>query len=206
MRRLVMVVVGLGIAACGGGGGGNGSVGNPAGAVLTVTGTLPLSASNFAVVNGTASCQTAGITYGVAYAAMIASDQSGICGYLQRNQNKASARSVDLAVIRIDPSSGTTSITPGTYPVVANPSIETTYAFVLVSQNDASCSPTDVTATGGSVTVTSVANGRIQGTIDATLSDGGKITGTFDAAACAVTFPGDVCKGDIGPVNPTCAP
>jgi hypothetical protein len=208
MRRIVSLVVGLGLAACGGGdGGSSGTVENPSGAALTVTGSLPLSASNFAVVNGNATCQLTGaVTFGVAYAAMIASDQTGICGYLQRNQNKANARSVDVAIVRIDPSNPSTSIAPGTYPVVPNPTVETAYAFLQVSQTDASCAPSDVPATGGSVVVTSVANGGIQGTIDATLTDGGKITGAFDAPACAVTFPGDVCGGTIGPVNPTCAP
>ena len=174
--------------------------------VLTVTGTLPLAASSFAVVDGTASCPTASGAYGVAYAAMIASDQPGICGYLQRNQTKASARSVELAVVRVDPSMPTTSLTTGTYPVVANPTVENAYAFVLVSQSDAACNPADVTVTGGSVVVSSISNGRLQGTIDATLSDGGTITGSFDAPACAVTFGGNVCTGDIGPVSPTCGP
>ncbi len=209
MRRIVMGIAVLGLAACGGHSskGSGGTVGNPPpAATMTVTGRLPLTATNFAVVNGGASCQAQGLTYGIAYAAMIASDQGGICGFLQANQNKASARSVNLAVVKIDPTSSTATITTGAYPVVANPSVETAYAFVQVSQNDASCKPDDVSATGGTVNVTAADGNHFQGTLDVTLSDGGKITGSFDAPACAVTFPGNVCTGDIGPVNPTCTP
>jgi hypothetical protein len=207
MRRGIVAALLAGVTAAGCGGGGGGSKGTPsAGATLTATGTVAFTAGNATSVTGAASCDVAGVTYGMAYAALLASDQSGICGYLQRNQDKASARSIQVAVFRADLANTTTTLTTGSYPVVANPTTETMFAFVSVSQNDASCSARDVSATGGTVTVSSTASGRLQGTVDVTLSDGGTVTGSFDAAACAVTFPGDLCSGQIGPQNPTCAP
>jgi hypothetical protein len=157
-------------------------------------------------VSGGATCSPGGTSTGVAYAAVIASDQPGICGYLQANQNRANARSVDLVMVRLDPASPTTTLTTGTYAVVTTPGSQGSYALLQVDQNDAGCVQSHVIATAGSVQVTSVAGGEIQGTIVALLSDGGKITGAFDAPSCGVTFAGDVCAGSFSLVNPTCAP
>ncbi len=209
MRRWMAAVAIVAAAGCGGGGGGGGggTVGTTSGgATLTATGSLPLSAVNAASVTGGASCQTSGATFGVAFGAVLASDQGGICGYLQRNQDKQNARSIQVAVIRIDPTSPTTTIVPGTYPVVVAPTTETMFSSVAVSQNDAACNPSDVAASSGTVTVTSTAGGRLSGTVNVSLADGGTVTGSFDAPDCAVSFPGDVCSGQIGPQNPSCAP
>ena len=211
MRRWAAVVgaagaVGAVLAACNGGGGGGGGGGTSGGATLTVSGASPLTATNFAAVMQGATCAAGPVQAGVAYAAVVASDQTGICGFLQRNQNKANARSIRVAVIRVDPTSTTTTITTGTYPIVPNPTgAEAQLALVLLSSNDATCSSTDDPATSGSVTVTSVSADRVQGTVTATLQSGATVSGNFDAATCAVTFPGDLCSGKIGPQNPTCA-
>lgn len=208
MRRWVIVAAALAGAGCGdgGGGGGGGSPGPASGTALTVTGTLAFVAGNAAAVRQEASCDVGGgVTYGFAYAALLASDQTGICGYLERNENKASARSIQLAVVRVDPTDASTSVTNGSYPILTDPGLETEFAQVVVSQNDATCDPSDVEATGGTVTITSTEGGRLQGTIDATLADGGAITGRFDAEGCDVTFEGDACAGELGPQDPRCA-
>lgn len=208
MRRWAAIAAVAWVAACNGGGDGDGGGGGQTGgAVLTVSGANPLSASNFAAVTQAATCNVQGSDLGVAYVALIASDQGGICGYLQRNEDKASARSIKVAVLRVDATSATTTVRPGTYDVVASPTgFETELAFVAVSSNDASCSSDDDVATSGTVTVTSTSGGRVQGSVDATLASGATVTGSFDAASCEVTFPGDVCQGDIGPQDPKCAP
>lgn len=204
MRRSVMLAAAVVAVACGAEE--SGSVATPGGAALVVTGSLPLSASSFTAVTGGATCQAGSTTFGMAYTALFASDQPGICAYLQRNQDRANARSVDLTVVRIDPSSPTATVTPGRYPVVISPGALNAYALLQVSQNDASCSPSDIQAIAGSIEVTSFAGGEIRGTVVAILPGGGKITGAFDARTCAVTFPGDACSGGFGPVGLTCAP
>lgn len=208
MKRWVMVAA-LAAAGCGGGGGGGG--GGPVGptstgTALTATGSLGFSAGNAAASSGTSTCDAGGLKYGLAWAALLASDQSGICGYLQRGQNKASARSIQIAVLEANPTSPSAAITGGAYPVVTSPGAQTRVAFVAVSQNDASCNASDISATSGTVTITSTAGGRLVGTVNATLEGGGTVTGSFDADACALTSAGDICAGQIGPQNPTCAP
>ncbi len=208
MRRSVGLWVAVIAVGCGGGGGGGGgSVGaTSGGTALTATGTTAFTATNATSVTGGTSCQAAGATVGLAYAALIASDQGGICGYLQRNQDKAGARSIQVAIARLDPLNATTSLLAANYPVVSSPTTETLFALVSVSQSDAACRSTPVFAKAGTVSVTSIANGRIQGSLNATLTDGGTVSGTFDVEDCAVSFPGDVCAGQIGPQSPACAP
>lgn len=204
MRRWAVVAAVAMAAACNGGG--DGDDGPTGDAVLTVDGANPLNANNFAAVTQTATCSVEGADVGVAYVALVASDQGGICGYLERNEDKANARSINVVIVNVDPENATTTVEPGTYPVVANPTgFETEIAFVSVSSNDASCNSNDDGATGGTVTVTSTSGGRLRGTVDATLESGANVSGSFDAPSCAVTFPGDVCQGEIGPQDPTCA-
>jgi hypothetical protein len=208
MRRWVMVAA---LAAAGCGGGGSGSGGGPAGpastgTALTTTGSVAFNAINAAAASGASSCQAAGLTYGLAWAALLAPDQSGICGYLQRGQDKASARSIQIAVVEANPTGPNAAITGGAYPVVASPDAETRFALVVVSQSDAACAATDVAATSGTVTITSTAGGRLMGSVDATLEGGGTVRGTFDAEACTLPNGGDICAGQIGPQDLTCAP
>jgi hypothetical protein len=211
MRRWAAMALAMAMAACNGGGDdddGDDGDGDPTGdAVLTVDGSNPLNANNFASVTQTATCSVAETDVGVAYVALIASDQGGICGYLEANEDKAGARSINVVILRVDRESATTTLGPGAYPIVPDPTgFESEASFLWVSSNDASCNSDDDGATGGTVMVTSTRGGRVRGTVDATLESGARVTGSFDAANCAVTFSGDVCLGEIGPQDPTCAP
>lgn len=177
-----------------------------AGTSLTATGTVSFTAGEAAGVTGGASCREAGTTVGVGFAAFLASDLSGICGYLQRSEDKASARSIQVEIVRIDPAHPTASVTAGTYPVVAGVSTDSRFAAVTVSENDAACTSTRVVGRSGKVTVTSTDGGRLQGSVDVTLADGGAVSGPFDVAPCDVTFPGDLCAGELGPQSSSCVP
>lgn len=204
MRRVVLV---LGIVASACGNAGSSGAGGPASpTTLLVGGTLPLIATSAVVVVGGSTCQVGGASAGVGYAALVASDQTGLCAYLQQNQDRAGARAIEVLVVRVDPAAGTTAVTPDTYPIVSSPTPERSYALLLVSQKDALCEASDVWGTSGVVIVTAAGGGVFQGSITATLSDGGSVMGPFDADACAAALAGDVCTGSVGLANPGCAP
>ncbi|BDG01169.1 hypothetical protein [Anaeromyxobacter oryzae] len=198
-RRLALSLAGLlALAACGGS--------SSKGSTLTATGAIAVTANQFTSVTQSITCPIAGGSIGAAFAAVGASDQSGMCGYFQRGQDKQNAKSIFVVAVNVNPL-GAATVTPGTYTITTSPSAtQTQYAAVIVSQNDASCSPTDVEATGGTVTITSVSGGRIQGNVNATLSNGGAVNGSFDAPSCAYTLPGDLCSGTLTPPAGTCVP
>lgn len=204
MRRVILVL-GIVASACGSEGSSEaGGLASPT--TLLVEGNLPLIATSAAVVVGGSTCQIGGGSAGVGYAVLVASDQTGLCGYLQQNQDKAGARAIEVLVVRVDPAASTTAVTPDTYPIVSTPTPGSSYALLLVSQKDALCEAIDVSATSGVVIVTAASGGVFQGSINAKLSDGGSVMGPFDAAACAAALAGDVCSGSVGLANPTCAP
>jgi hypothetical protein len=202
----VLSVVLVAAAACGEVDTGSDAHATPNGTGLIVTGSLPLGASSFAAVSGATTCMRGGASTGIAYAAIVASDLSGICGALQQDRSVANARSIELVVVRVGSADPTAALTTGAYPVAATPGSQLAYALLRVSQNDAHCSPSYVIATQGNVQVTSVAGGELRGTIVAQLSDGGGISGAFAASACTGTSLGDVCAGKVGPSSATCAP
>jgi hypothetical protein len=191
------------VAACGGGGGDGGG----GATTLTATGTIPVTATQFTSVSEARTCDLGGgVSFGLAFAAIGASDQPGMCGYLQQGQDKQNAKSITIVALKVNPLGPTVALTPGAYPVAESPGAQTEAAFVFVSQNDASCSSTDDAATSGTVTITSVDGGRINGTVNATLSGGGAVSGSFDAPSCAVTLPGDVCAFELSPPSGACVP
>jgi hypothetical protein len=197
--------------ACGGGssggGSGGGGGGGGTGARLDATGAVPVQATQFTSVVQSTSCAIGPASIGVAFAAVGASDQAGMCGYLQQGQEKQNAKTITLVAVRLNPL-GAAALVPDTYPVVTQVSTEQKYAFVVVSQSDAVCATTDVVGASGNVVITSVAGGRVKGTANVTLEGGGTVTGTFDAPSCAVDLlsQGDVCTGQIGPASPACVP
>jgi len=203
-RRRIAAIAGLALAACASEGG---SLPPPAtGVVIVATGALSLNAGNGTTVLGSATCPVGTSSAGVAVAALLASDQPGTCTYLLEGEEKANARSIEIAVVRVDLSNLTTSIAPGSYAVQSGASAEGTYALVSVVQRDASCGVSEVTAFAGTVTVISIDGSELEGTVDAQLTDGGTVIGSFGADLCSASFPGDVCAGSIGPSNAVCAP
>lgn len=214
MRRATLALVSvLSLAACGGGddddsgGPGGGGGGGGTGARLTATGTIPLQATQFTSVAQSTTCSIGPVNVGVGFAVVGASDQPGMCGYLQRQEEKQNAKSIVVALARLNPL-GAAAIVPDTYPIVEEVTTQQKYALMAVTQTDLACAETDVVATGGDVVITSVDQGRVRGTVDATLADGGTVTGTIDAPACGVDLlaMGDVCAGELGPAAPACVP
>ncbi len=191
------------LSACGGSSnsGGIGGVVN----AITATGTIPLTATQFASLTQSTTCRQSGVNYGFAFAAVGASDVPGTCAYLQNKQNKQNAKSISLAVVRLNLTGTSASVDAGVYRVGASGTAER-QAFVFVSRNDAACNPTDVEATDGNVTIVTATGERVVGAVDVTLSDGGKVTGSFDAPACALTLSGDVCAGQFVPETTSCVP
>ncbi len=204
MRRALVMLATVAVAC--GSGTSMGTSGPTPTTTLLVGGSLPLITTDATAAFGSSTCQVQGSAVGVAYAVLVASNQSGVCGYLQRNEDRASARAIQLTVARVDPTSSTTTLVPDTYPILPNPTLSRSYATLAVAQNDAACTATALAAVNGAVIVTAAANGAFRGSITATLSDGGTVTGSFDAETCAVTLGGDICTGSIGLANPTCAP
>lgn len=199
LRRHAPSLAGLlALVACGGGGGSQAST-------LTATGPIAVTANQFTSLTHSTSCDVSGLQLGVAFAAVGASDQAGMCGDLQRGQDKQNAKTIIVAAVKVNPL-GAASLTPGAYPVTSSPGAQTEYAAVFVSQTDAACSATDAQATSGTVTITSVDGGRVQGTVNAKLSNGGAVTGGFDAPACVVSVPGDICTGQVTPPTGACVP
>jgi hypothetical protein len=194
------------LVACGAGESTSGAGGTSGGATLEVTGTYAFGAGNATWSAGSATCSDAGQPIGLAWAALTASDQPGICGYLQRDEDRAGARSITVQLLRRDASGAASAIGAGRYPVVLDPSGEASFALVSVNQADAACHASSIDATTGAVDVTAVASGRLQGTVVANLWDGGQVIGSFDAETCALPSPADACGGDLGLANPACAP
>lgn len=108
--------------------------------------------------------------------------------------NKANSTTLDILVRRMRSGPAPDPIAPGQYQVGASGD---TAAEIRVAKKDAQCGPgSNVTANwgmgvSGTVTVTSVSP-RLEGSVDATLSNGARVTGSFSAAICG-TSPGDAC-------------
>lgn len=210
-RFLAALVAALALAACGDDDDGAGSAQATA---LTSTGTIPLSATEFASVSATETCEilAEAQTIGLAVAAIGASDRAGLCTDAQQGQERAGARTITVVLASSNPL-GAATLAPGTYPINP-PTVPAQIAFVFVTQNgtttgigEGGCATAaEIEATGGSVNLASATGGRLQGTVQATLSDGGTVSGAFDAPACAVTLSGDVCAGDVVPPAVACVP
>src|SRR5512142_839013 len=136
MRWQARAVTVLALVASGCAGNGSGETsGAAAETTVLATGSLPLDATSATAVFGGASCLVDGASVGVAYAVLDASDQAGFCGYLQQNQARALAGSIQVTVVRVDPTSATTTLTAGTYPIVPSPTPASSSATLVVSQN-----------------------------------------------------------------------
>jgi hypothetical protein len=207
MRKLTAVVIAGALAACGGSSSDGGGGGN-ATPTLTSTGTVAVTATHSVSALFTTSCNFTGLVeQGIAVLVIAASDIPNICGLVQAGQAKANEKGILIGIASLNALGATPpTIGPGTYSISAGRS-SLQSAFATVSSDDSTCKPVaSEDASSGTVTISSTANGRVLGTIDATLSSG-KITGSFDAPNCAVTFPSDFCT-TLNPVppTPTCVP
>lgn len=206
VRFLAAAAAALVLAACGG----DDDDGGAQRPVLDAKGTIPVTASDFAAVSRTETCtildETLGQqTFGLAVAAIGASDRPGLCAAAQQGQQRQNDKTLTIVLVSTN-AFGPATIAPGAYAL--NPASDPAqFAFLTVTRNDATCgTAAEVEAASGSVTLSSVAGGRLQGTVQATLSDGGTVSGGFDAPACAIALSGDVCAGEIIPPGDACTP
>jgi hypothetical protein len=152
------------------------TLGSGGGEASTVSGTV--GGASFGVVdtvgyNGThvISGQT------IAYAGVSITNVAGTCAVLARKGNPPSAQVLSLAAAQ----AGST-IGPGTYTVAAQGSPTATAVY---AQSDASCvGKVDSQATGGTVTITGLSSGSVQGSFDLTFAGGDHLSGTFSAPTC----------------------
>jgi hypothetical protein len=208
-RFLAALTLGLTLAACGD----DDEAGSAQAAALTATGSIPVTATDFASVSRTATCEilAEAQTVGLAVVAIGASDRPGLCAAATAGQERQGARTITVVLAATNPL-GAATLAPGAYPI--NPAgIPAQAAFVTVTQSGAVGAPgagcaiaSEVEATGGTVTLSSSTGGRFQGTVQATLSDGGAVTGAFDAPGCAVAIAGDLCAGEVIPPATSCVP
>lgn len=214
VRLLAVTLVAL-LAACGGGGsgggtetpppdggtpdpgGGTGGDPNPPGGgtsplavISTSTPLTPQTLLGAVATNALCTRNGAGAYYSAIR--IVATSWAATCAGFR--DNKANSTALDVLVRRRSNGPSPGPIAPGQYQVGATGD---TAAELRVDKKDEFCGPgTNVTANrgmgvSGAVTVQSVSP-RLEGTVDATLSNGARVTGSFSAAICA-TSPGDAC-------------
>jgi hypothetical protein len=221
MVRLLAVTLVLLVAACGGGGSGDGGgAPNPGGGTtdpgggttdpgggtggdtnppgggtspLAVTSTLtPLTPQSLlGAVATNVACTRNGV--GAYYSAIRIVATSWVATCEGFRDNKANSTTLDVLVRRTSNGPSPVPIAPGQYQVGASGD---TAAVIRVAKKDVWCGPgTNVNnwgmGTAGTVTVTSVSP-RLEGSVDATLSNGARVTGVFSTAICT-TGAGDAC-------------
>ncbi|HET7754729.1 MAG TPA: hypothetical protein VFK85_12540 [Anaeromyxobacteraceae bacterium] len=197
MRRLLLVCVAGALAACGGGGDGGGGGGGGTTAV-TVTGPLATQANNASAAMGTAACSGLAANYIL----IGASTYPELCSLSQTGDEKGNATIVSIAVVTFSATGSPAPITAGTY-ALGTTATQSVSAFV--SRNDASCNETDESGDSGTVTISSISNGTVSGSLDVSIT-GGRITGTFAGAPCAVAGITDVCSRSGVPHTDVCRP
>jgi hypothetical protein len=155
------------------------------------------------VITGAGACASGGIA-AAAFAGLVASDLSSLCGSWQKGSAAANARTIQLLLV--DPTAAGTTIGVGDYPVAQNSAADGKSALVAVQQTDASCQVSQIEAYAGNVEVTEATGERLQATVVAYLPGGGGILGAFDGETCAVNATADLCSGVVAPVTSTCGP
>jgi hypothetical protein len=165
--KAVVVVLVATLAACSsssGGGSGTASVsGTIQGAAVPATDSVGL--SSVSTQNGVSEAAVGAIITNIANA----------CGVLQDHGNPPGATAL---VVAVSASGG--SVATGTYGIVS----QGFGATASYATQDMNCNPSlNETATGGSVTLTSVSGSSVSGTFDLTFS-GDHLTGSFSAPIC----------------------
>lgn len=169
--------------ACGGGSGGSTSSGNSA--TGTVAGTA------FAAKDAiyTTAGSTSGFDLGTGPVTVVSIESNpGACAAEQSRKATLSTLDVDMALAAVDSSGTTRAVSAtGTYQVTVNaPTSAGLYAQVgfepLCKMGGPMISVTS--ATGGSVTITSIDGSHIAGTLDLIFGND-HVTGSFDATNCS---------------------
>jgi hypothetical protein len=192
----VIGLAALALAACGddddGDGGGVGTT------AITVTGPLATQATTAAAVTGTAACSAVpgGVTAN--YMLIGASTFPQVCSLAQTGDEKANDTFVNVLIATVAP------IAAGTY-ILGEPNAQNQIVLAFVSKNDAACNETDESGDSGTVTISSISNGVVNGSLDVSIS-GGRITGTFSAAPCTVSGITDICSDAGFPNSDVCRP
>lgn len=195
-RALAIFLATAALAGCGDDDDDNGGVGTTA---ITVTGPLATQATSAAAVTGTAACSAVPVPgLSVNYLLIGASSFPQLCSLAQTGDEKANETFVNVLI------GSATPITAGTYNL-GQPNDQNQIVLAFVSRNDATCNETDESGDSGTVTISSISNGVVNGSLDVSIS-GGRIQGTFSAAPCSVSGITDICSDNGFPNSDVCRP
>lgn len=116
---------------------------------------------------------------------IIMADTSGLCKTLGADQQPKNVKFVELAVADFNGTTITAPTMPGTFTISSSPA-PMLGAFQAVV-TDATCQ--EVTASGakgtsGTISVTSISNGAVDGHYDVVLDSGDHVTGSFSPESC----------------------
>jgi hypothetical protein len=191
----------------GGGGGGGGTL--PSG---TLAGTAFTPADGTAAVLPPTACSVAGTSVNGTAVTMVFSSITSTCTTYQALgacNDKANVTVVTAGIARVNAAGGTASaIGPGTYNLTTGTPVPDAtgnynYVFLGYSRTNATCvnAAATVTATSGSITITSITATRATGSINIAFSDGSTFSGPFDVALCSVSFNVCALQSCTGPAS-----
>ncbi len=205
----VACFVSVGVAACGGitSSGGGGSTG--AGSVSGTVGSISFAVADVVAVaeSGTPGVDARSIQIDLF-------DIPNVCALVQtfpNNSDKASYTALELRLSVSGSGSSSSAIVAGTYtlgPITGGPRDGGTsvHASANLAKNDAQCNSVvpsqDRSATGGTITITSISATSVEGSYAVTFADG-TMSGSFNAAFC--TLP-DRTKTPPSDAGTSCVP
>jgi hypothetical protein len=202
MRRALVIGLAAALAACGSDDNDNGGNPTPA-ANINVTGANTFTATNaIGFSTGGVTCSidpgtgTGPVSVTTSLIAVFATDVSGdVCALVNANQEKKGAGGVGIVIARANALGGTPpALAAGQYTLSSSSSFpapdiqgNVTFATAFASKNaPGTCGAADAEAESGSVTIDSVSNGVVRGSISANLVGGGTISGSFTTSACSI--------------------
>ncbi len=112
---------------------------------------------------------------------IFAANMPGVCDEIRRNNSPANSSVLSLWA------SSDSQVLPGTYPVNVPPGQNIN--MVNYAVEDATCKQVvGLTASSGTITLTTIGDTLIQGNFDVIMSSGDELTGTFSAPVCNTNF------------------
>lgn len=176
---------------------------------VTIGGALPGRVNSAIASQGSAYCAWPRSTGTFSVLSIRVSSFAGTCGLAQSGNRKAGETFVEVRIGILAHRLAATPITPGTY-AVGSTSVEATgdaqrvdASVVRVSE---SCYPDASPLLSGTVTIASISDSGVTGTVDLAHSVGDTpVTGTFSAAWCTLAS-GDVCSGLYPAPSGVCGP